>query len=319
MAPGEPATAGERWSRELLADLRAGGYRSPAWAEFLRRSVDRAAAARRARPALRGQAHAWLVAWLAASAAARARPLARLLPPVSAGSELRWWATTVVLLRWHLGMVEGPRGEPRERLEAADALALGRVWLAPRLAGATESRTFLALLALANASDAIDGPLARRSGVTRLGRELDRLADLCASGCALGAARRAEWIAPWAMGAFALRYAGGVGYVVANYFLRGTAPPTAPRGVARAATPAFAIGLAAGARGAYRTGSAAVAGASLAILAAQARAARGSAQAAVREGASRSACEAAIRSASTAEPARRRSSRRPCESSSSTV
>lgn len=263
------ASPGERWSRELLADLGASGYRPDGWSSFVGRSLERAAVTRRARPELARQVHGWLGMWLAASAGARVPAAARLFPRVPPGRELRWWAATALLLRWHLGMVEGPRGEPRERLGRADALALGRVWAAPRLARAREPGAFLALLALVSAADAVDGPLARRSGATRLGRDLDRLADLCAFGAAVGAAGRAGWVTPWARRAFALRCAAGAGYVTAHYFLRTVAPRPVARDVTRVLTPALVAGLAVGAVGARRVGSVAVAGASLVTLAAQ--------------------------------------------------
>lgn len=310
------ATLGERWSRELLRELGEGGYRPHAWTAFLRRSFERAAGTRRARPSLARQADTWLRGWLAASAAARIPALARLLPRVPAAAELRWWTATALLLRWHIGMVEGPRGEPRERLGAADALALARVWTAPRLVRASEPRAFLALLTAVGVADAVDGPLARRSGVTRLGRELDRLADACAFVAAVGAARRAGWITAWASRAFAVRYAAGTGYVTAHYLLRATPPQPAARDVTRAVTPAFVLGLGAGALGARRAGSAAVGAASLTALAAQALAAAGP-QGWAAEGAL--GREAASRSASAAEPARLHSSTRARSSTRSTV
>lgn len=267
-------TEGELWSRELLRELQGDGYRPHAWCRFLERSLERAAETRRERPALARQADAWAAVWLGAAAAARVRPLAHVLPLVPPARELLWWLSAAALLRWHLGMVEGPRGEPRPRLSAADALGLGRAWLGPRLARVTEPRAFAALVLAASAGDALDGPLARRAGPTRLGRDLDRLADLCAFGCATGAARRAGWLEPWAARAFVLRYAAGTGYTVARYFVRGAPPPGDARPWSYAATPVFVAGLIAAAAGARRAGSAAVAAASLATLAGQALAAR---------------------------------------------
>jgi len=44
-------------------------------------------------------------------------------------------------------MVEGPKGERRERLSVADALTLTRFWLAPLAARPSTRRSFAALVA----------------------------------------------------------------------------------------------------------------------------------------------------------------------------
>ena len=78
------------------------------------------------------------------------------------------------MLDWHLGMVETEDGRARA-LGAADALTLGRVWLAPV---ALASPTPL-VCAAGFATDALDGPLARAAEPTRAGRDLEGLADAC--------------------------------------------------------------------------------------------------------------------------------------------
>ena len=64
------------------------------------------------------------------------------------------------MLDWHLGMLEGPGGEVRERLRLADALTLSRLAAAPFVGGAARrGAQFSALVAAAGATD----PLTDRS------------------------------------------------------------------------------------------------------------------------------------------------------------
>jgi phosphatidylglycerophosphate synthase len=173
------------------------------------------------------------------------------------------------MLRWHLGMVEGPAGERREFLSAADAASLARVWIAPRLARADrDRRAFVALVTLCAAGDVLDGALARRAGTTRLGRELDRLADACAGAAACVAARRAGWIDRPALVAVAARYGAGFGYALWRYFTACERPAGEPGALARTLGGFSLVGLAAARGGRRRGASRAVAALSLAALAA---------------------------------------------------
>jgi phosphatidylglycerophosphate synthase len=124
------------------------------------------------RPGLVRQSRRWGVAGLAAALPFGARPVA---------SWALWWA----IVDWHLGMVEAADGDQRHRweidaadrdqrlLSAADALTLARLWAAPLVR--RHPRTWL--VAAGIATDVVDGALARRSGPTRLGRDLDSTAD----------------------------------------------------------------------------------------------------------------------------------------------
>jgi phosphatidylglycerophosphate synthase len=267
-APAVDLTAGERWTRDALGALRADRYRPRAWVEFLAASFERGAETRAARPALAAQVDRWLTAWLVLAAVTRLRPFSGGLPPVPARRELAWAASVHSMLRWHLGMVEGARGERRERLSAADALSLVRVWTAPRLARADRKpRTFVALVALCVAGDVLDGALARRHGPTRLGRDLDTLADACAATCACTAALRAGWIERHAALALAARYGLGLGEALWRYFARCERPTRDPRGPARALGGAPVAALAAGAAGHPRLASRLVAATSVAAAA----------------------------------------------------
>ena len=89
------------------------------------------------------------------------------------------------MLDWHIGMLESEDGRPRN-LGAADACTLVRVWLVPAAADTPQPW----MCALAFASDGLDGRLARASVPTRLGRDLEGLADAAFAVAALRGARR---------------------------------------------------------------------------------------------------------------------------------
>jgi len=257
--------------------LRAGGYRPRAWARFLAASFECAERTRAARPALVAQLDRWLAAWLALGAAARLRPLSDALPAVPPAGELAWAAGVHAMLRWHLGMVEGVAGERRDRLSAADAATLARLWIAPRLRRADrDPRTFIALVALCAAGDVLDGALARRAGPTRLGRDLDTLADACAGAFACAAALRAGWIGRRAAAAVAARYGLGLTEALWRYFAHCQRPAGSQSALARALGGAPLIALAAGAAGRPRLATRAVASAALAAAVLEASRAAGS-------------------------------------------
>ena len=266
---GVPAgTGGERWARQLLADLRDDGSAPAAWIRFLRSSFERAREVRTARPDLARQSRrlglAGLTAWIAVRGAMRVG----ILPPVRrrAGG-LTWWAMTWCMLDWHLGMVEGPAGERRERLSAADAVTLARFWLVPLLSAcAGRRRQFLAVLAIGSASDLSDGLLARRSGPTRLGRDLDTTADIAFFTTGVAAAARSGWIDRRAPAVLATRYVVGVAFVALHYFTRAERPAPSVFPETRWTAPFLAAGLAAGAGGRRRAGTALVAGSAVAAL-----------------------------------------------------
>ena len=159
-------TPGERWTGEQLDALRTGRFTPRAWARFLSASFARAADTRRARPELARQTRSWsTIGLLSGLAASTAGSRARLASPRPARFAI-WWLATAAMLEWHLGMLEGPDGEQRERLGAADALTLQRLWSVPLLAAHGErargsAAAFTALIASAAVTDALDGALAR--------------------------------------------------------------------------------------------------------------------------------------------------------------
>jgi hypothetical protein len=217
-------TPGERWASEELRALRAAGFRPRAWQRFLEASFDRAADSRRAYPALTRQARAWSGTALLAGHAARRAARSRGLAAPSAPAWTAWSLTGAAMLDWHLGMLEGPHGERRDRLRAADALTLSRCWLAPFVAATTAGAPFSTLIAAAGATDYLDGRLARRSGPTRLGRDLDTIADVAVKLAAARAARRAGWLTPDTTCLLAGCQLAGVTAVAGAYFRTGRSP-----------------------------------------------------------------------------------------------
>lgn len=239
-------TTGEQWAAGELDALRADRFHPRAWRRFLSASFARSAEARQARPDLVRQARIWSAAGLGAGLAICAT--SRLPAPRPSRFAL-WWLATVTMLDWHLGMLEGPDGEPRERLCAADALTLTRISLVPFLAAHADpdrasAPAFTGMLALAGCSDMLDGVLARRSGPTRLGRDLDTVADALTSAAAAHAARRAGWLPAGAARLATVRSALPVAIVTATYFRTGRRPARHAFGATRRLAPVLLGGLA---------------------------------------------------------------------------
>jgi hypothetical protein len=260
-------TAGELWARRQLELLRADGYGPRATARFLAASRRRAREQRAARPATARRIRAWIAAgagaW-AALALARCAPFAGRTRAFAI-----WWALTWLMLDWHIGMVETQDGEPRN-LGAADACTLLRVWLVPAAAGAPAPW----ICALALASDGLDGALARRDGPTRIGRDLEGLADVAFATAALRGAVRRGWLGQGAAGAELGRIALGIAYSAAVWFGRARPPQARVLHAARAATPLRAAGLVAAGLGRRRTAGALVTGGALCSALATAAAVR---------------------------------------------
>ncbi len=249
----EERAAGEAWSRDQLAMLRLAGWRPRAWWRLLRASFERAGVVRRERPALARQADAWaLAATCATVAAAMGGP--RRAPAGLLGWSVACWA----MLRWHLGMVD------RGRLAAGDGLTLARLWAGPLVLVLPRGR-LVGVVAAAALSDVLDGPLARRAGSTRLGRDVDSAADVAVlvSACA----RRDLLPAPARL-ALALRVLAPALLTTQRYFAEAQRPAWAQAHDSRQAATPTLLGLAAAARGSRRTGGAlVVAGSALALRA----------------------------------------------------
>ncbi len=227
-----PLTDGERWTAEALSDLRQARYSPMAWVRFISAAYERSVRNREERPRMARQAHQWEVvgagAWLLAAMISRRHPRAslRIVP------SLFWWAAVSKMLDWHLGMAEGGDGRHRERLSPADMVTLTRFWMVPLLVGARETHSGLpVLVALGGASDWLDGVIARKHGRTRLGRDLDTMADmafLCAAASAANAAGRLPRLAA---GVIAVRYGIGISVALIAVFGRARRPAIRARPV----------------------------------------------------------------------------------------
>ncbi|MGH2744354.1 MAG: CDP-alcohol phosphatidyltransferase family protein, partial [Thermoleophilaceae bacterium] len=195
------------------------------------------------------------LAWLAL-AAAGAEPFRRC---ERAG--LLGWSASSLMLDWHLGMVETEDGRPRA-LGPADALTLARAWLAP--AAAREPSTVL--LAAGFLTDVLDGPIARARAPTRLGRDLEGLADAYFGIAAAAGLLRARRL-PRAVAALELgRVTVGLVGAMAVWFGRAAPPSGAALRAGRALTPVRAAGLLAASAERRRLGTALSAAGALASM-----------------------------------------------------
>lgn len=259
-------TEGEEWARRELEALLAGRFAPRAIGRFLVRSQRRAADVRRRRPGLGRQARAWsaagAVAWTAL-ALAGVQPYRRRLR-----GGLAWWGASTLMLDWHLGMVEEEDGRPAD-LGPADACTLLRVWLVPVAADAGHP----AAVAVAAATDVLDGRIARSTRSTRAGRDLEGLADACFAAAALRGVHRAGGLSRFAVAAELTRLGVGVGYAVGTYFGRAAPPSPALTRAARLTTPVRVGGVLAGGLGHRAAGDALVVAGAAASVALVARAA----------------------------------------------
>ncbi|MEJ7750187.1 MAG: CDP-alcohol phosphatidyltransferase family protein [Thermoleophilaceae bacterium] len=256
-----PLTEGEVWAREQLQLLLSARFGPRAVAGFFGASQRRANDVRARRPALARQSRAWIglgaALWttlgLAGVEPFRGRLRAGLL----------WWASTALMLDWHLGMLETPEGKPRA-MSTADALTLTRVWLAP---AALEQPTAL-ICCVGFATDVLDGQAARRLGEpTRAGRDLEGLADLCFAAAVLLGLRRSGRVGAAASAAELTRVGVGFAYALGVYFGRAEAPDPELTRAARLTTPVRAGGLIVAATGRRRLGTALVGAGCVASLA----------------------------------------------------
>jgi hypothetical protein len=255
-------TEGELWTRDQLRRLREGRFRPGAVAHFLIASQRRATRTRRARPDVARREAQWALigaaGWLGL-AACGVQPFARRLRSGLAG-----WTLTIAMLDRHLGMLETPDGRARN-LGPSDAATLLRAWLVPAVA----DRPSGWLCAAGFATDALDGPLARASEPTRLGRDLEGLVDAAFVAAALRGARRRRLLGHTAIACEAVRMGFGLAYALGSYFGRAAPPDAGARKAARRAAPLRAAGLILAGSGRRRAGDVlVVAGSAAGLLAA---------------------------------------------------
>ena len=159
------------------------------------------------------------------------------------------------MLDWHIGMFETPDGRERN-LGPADAMTLTRVWLVPAVADAPAPW----MCAVAFATDGLDGALARMGEPTRIGRDLEGLADWGFAAAALRGAVRQGWLGRGAGISELARLGAGLGYALAMWFGSAAAPDPRVLHAARITTPVRAGGLVAAGLGHRRAADALVAG-----------------------------------------------------------
>jgi cardiolipin synthase (CMP-forming) len=167
------------WTQETLAELRTSRFHARGWLRFLARSFERAAELRREHPRAHRQAlvlgAGGVVVW--AGVAVQGEPA---LAAIGAG----WWMLTVLMLDWHLGLLERPDGARLPGLGVANVFSLARIGLVPAVPALEAELLALALLG-AGATNALDGYLARRRREeTRLGFWLDGVGDALVLGTA---------------------------------------------------------------------------------------------------------------------------------------
>lgn len=248
-------TDGERWTADALSALRSAHFSPSATGRFLTESFARAGASRARHRRLAHQARLWSLAGASAALAIRELLSTRRGHAPARVTVMSWCALQAAMLDWHLGMVEGLDGELRPRLSAADALTLGRGALAPFAAAAPpDALCFLVLLALAAASDLLDGRLARRTGSTRFGRDFDTLADLAFRAAAVRGAARAGWLPAAARRALLGRQVLLASGAAWHWFARSQRPPADTARLARWDAPPLLAGLALAAAGRRRAG-----------------------------------------------------------------
>lgn len=219
----------ERWARELLAELRAARFTPRAWLRFLAQSFERSVERRRERGREHRQtlalAGVGLVVWTTVGLAG---------PVQLAVIGAAWWVITMLMLDWHLGMLERPDGRALGRLGAPNVLSLARIGVVPALPVLGPDALALALV-LAGVTNALDGWLARsRDEVTRLGFWLDGVADALF----LGTAAIVLPLPGWAAALVLVRFALPALALVVSYFWLLEPPPAK---LVRARIPGIAL------------------------------------------------------------------------------
>ena len=196
-------TEGELWTQEVLAELKASGFRPQAWVRFIAQSLSFARERRRDRP-LEHRATVvlgglGLAAWVAVAATGR---------PWLAAAGALWWVLATLMLDWHLGMLETQDGRRVDGLGPANMLTFLRAGTPPAVFALFATSAGIGLLAAAGLSDVLDGWLARRRGeTTRLGRWLDGSVDgLVIGAAALGSLQTGRAPA-WLIALILVRYA----------------------------------------------------------------------------------------------------------------
>ena len=202
------------FKRELIAELKAAGYRPRAWAVYVRRHFDAALGliAERPGPVRSIVAHgiALFILFFVASLALG------LTHGLDLGRRffLAGALWTGVLCGWvlaHLGLLTDLAGRPLFRLGWPNALSLLRGATVPAmlvLADAGAHGLAVVVLAIGAATDVLDGYVARRIGpLSRLGVIMDAVVDITWYTAAFVAFTRAGLLPRWILGLVMTRYA----------------------------------------------------------------------------------------------------------------
>lgn len=249
-------TAGELWVEDLLKALRRDRFTPAAWIRFFDASVQRA----RENRVQRARAHRQVLAlgvgglgtWSVVVASGR---------PVLGAAGAAWWLVVLLMVDWHLGMLEHANGRPLSGLGVANTLTLLRAAAIPLLPALAPNALGVVVMA-AGLSDVADGFVARARGeVTRLGAWLDGAVDgILFSVAAVAAADRAL-LPAWVAGLVVGRYLSPWFVIAGVYFVSARAPNLEERVSGRAPGAVLVVGLALAAFGLPDSGFVAAAGA----------------------------------------------------------
>jgi phosphatidylglycerophosphate synthase len=210
---------GEAWARGVLRELRERRFTPIAWIGFLDASFRRSNVRRRQRPRAFRETLALGVAGFAVWGAVAVVDVR--LAWVGAA----WWAAIVLMLDWHLGMLERPNGTAIAGIGTANILCFVRAGLVPALPALSPAALAIALGA-AHITDVLDGILARRRDeVTRLGQWLDGAVDGLMLGAAAASLASAEALPAWTAALVVVRYGAPWLLVAGIYFFAAMQPP----------------------------------------------------------------------------------------------
>ena len=213
-------TEAELWARNLLEELRASYFSPLAWVRFIWASFVRAHERRRERRRAFGE----LLVLSAAGFGVWAF-VGWLSDPTLALAGGLFWLTTMLMLDWHLGMLERPDGSAIEGLGLANVLDVCRVGAVPALAVLSAGWLALALLVIGTL-DVLDGRIARaRDEVTRLGHWLDGSVDTIVLVAGAWLLFRLDALPFWAAALVSVRYLAPLVVITFWYFLAAGPPP----------------------------------------------------------------------------------------------
>lgn len=213
-------TEGERWTGEVLRELRTKRYAPAAWIAFLDVSFSRFA---ETRPAHRGAERQVVV--LTALGLVGAGLVAHDQGAAAGTATAAWWLAVMLMVELHLGMLERSNGTPLPTLSLPNLLSLARAALVPPLLLAGPA-VLAVLLAAAGASDVLDGFIARRFDLaTRLGEWLDGSIDAVVMTVAAAALVHVGLLPLWVAILVVARSLAPWIVIAAAYFVRAESPP----------------------------------------------------------------------------------------------